>query len=136
MAGNHKSGRRGKPNSRRTSVHVDNDVYGILKDVGNGSISRGVELLAYEKQFGQVVYDGRAYTLTGQAEPTSRLLPEPSEGLFEMSAPALDWYGNLYTVYWIFERRYTPYTDPETGEPMAVELDEYDYSHPDRVVKP
>lgn len=60
--------------------------------------------------FGAVQYEGKTYTLTDWAEPSSRLLPYPKniheveegeEYDFEMIAPAVDDEGNEYSVRWI-----------------------------------
>lgn len=57
--------------------------------------------------FGAVQYEGKTYTLTDWAEPSSRLLPYPKniheveegeEYDFEMIAPAVDDEGNEYSV--------------------------------------
>ena len=88
-----------------------------------------------EEKFGAVVFKGKKYILTDQADFTSRLLPtipnynEPDENGdydFEMSAPAIDEEGNEYTVYWIFNTE-----KDEDGE--SKELDENDYDDVARV---
>jgi hypothetical protein len=139
MAGNQNSGRKPKPDGKRTGIHVSNRVLEILKEVGNGeNVSLGVELLAYEKKYGQVFCGGQSYTLTDQAELTNRQLSASGTNhyddheYFEMAAPAIDRTGNGCMVYWIFWRKYAG-KDPETGEPMEAELEAYDYSSPNRV---
>jgi hypothetical protein len=114
-------------------------VLSILKEAGWGNISRGVELLAHEKKYGSVTHEGNRYILTGQAEMTSRQLSAvqgygwyDDNEYFEMSSPAMDGKGNEYTVYWIFSYQFQG-EDPETGQPMAAELDAYDYDKVDRI---
>lgn len=86
--------------------------------------------------YGTVTIDGKTYTLTGEADYTSRLLPsgyvnyhEANEGDaydFEMSAPAADDEGTKYLIYWLFEGIKGD-NDPE--------LDTYDFTTADRVVE-
>lgn len=88
------------------------------------------------KKYGTVKFNGCEYALTSDADHTNRLLPgnyinfvDAAEGDaydFEMSADAIDSEGNQYTVYWLFEGI--------KGE-GDHELDSYDYSDVDRVVK-
>lgn len=88
-----------------------------------------------ERNFGEVEFEGREYTLTDQADHTNRLLPvggyndpyDDGSYDFEMSAPAVDEDGNEYTVYWIFRTQYD-----DDGDPFP--LDGYDYDAVDRVV--
>lgn len=73
----------------------------------------------------KITFEGTTYTLTADAEPTSRLMPyapyhEAEEGesyWFEMSAPCQDADGNEYTMYWEFE----------AVKGQEQELDQYDY---------
>ena len=84
-------------------------------------------------EFGTTTCDGKKYTLTRDADYTSRLLPggytnyvdaaEGDEYDFEMGASAVDEDGNECTVYWIFSAT--------KGD--VAELDAYDYSIADRV---
>lgn len=86
-----------------------------------------------ESDYGAVVFDGKEYQLTGEADFTGRILPgnmnyhEVALGekyKFEMSAPAIDAEGSTYTIYWIF-KGVKGEDDPE--------LDSYDYDNVDRV---
>ncbi|MFW5437792.1 hypothetical protein [Paenibacillus apiarius] len=84
--------------------------------------------------YGTVVFEGKEFQLTGDADFTNRVLDgrftnfhEASEGEefeFEMSAPGVDAEGNEVTVYWIF-------SDIKNEQ---KELDEYDYDSINRVV--
>ena len=83
--------------------------------------------------FGTVEFEGKTYTLTDWAEPSSRLLPYPKnihevedgeEDDFEMIAPAVDDEGNKYSVRWIFSAI--------KGE--ECELDDFNYEIPDEVL--
>ena len=65
--------------------------------------------------YGTIVYEGKEYELQGQAEPTSRLLPDHLAGHFEMIALAIGEDNKAYEISWIFE---------DDGR----ELDEYDYT--------
>lgn len=77
-------------------------------------------------------FNGKTYTLTTDAEPSSRLLPYPKnyhemetgeEYDFEMIAKAVDDEGNEYYVSWIFSE--------VKGE--ELELDCLDYDNVDNV---
>lgn len=73
------------------------------------------------EDYGTVVYKGKTYTLTAQADFTGRAdLGQYEDNSFELSASAVDGKGNEYIVYWIFV------DDKEN-------LDEYDYNKVDRV---
>ena len=85
-----------------------------------------------------IKFEGKVYTLTSEAEPTSRHLPsnytnynDAVEGElydFETSAEAIDENGSECIVYWIFENEKS-----ENGK----QLDEFDYddeNNIDRVV--
>jgi hypothetical protein len=86
-----------------------------------------------DKNYGTVEFEGMEYTLTTDADFTSRMLEHSNnyndvlEGEnydFEMAADAVDSKGKEYKVYWIF-------TDVK-GED-AKELDSFDYDKVDRV---
>ncbi|ARF67195.1 hypothetical protein B7C51_04285 [Paenibacillus larvae subsp. pulvifaciens] len=87
-------------------------------------------------EFGTVVFEGKEFKLTEDANFTNRVLGgwytdfnDASEGEkfdFEVSAPGVDDEGNEVTVYWIF-------TDIK-GEGGKEGLDEYNYDDVDRVV--
>lgn len=47
MAGNKNSGRKPKPNAKRTSVHLSNEVYDYLNR--NGNVSNEIEKLVEDK---------------------------------------------------------------------------------------
>jgi len=89
---------------------------------------------ATASQFGAVTCNGKTYTLTSEADFTSRWLPgeytnyvdatQGDEYDFEMSASAVDEDGNECTVYWIF-------SDTKGEE---AELDTFDYSVAERVM--
>lgn len=73
-----------------------------------------------EKKYGSVEHGGKTYVLTEQAFLTSSLLPDHLKGCIELSARAVDFDGEEYVVYWIFE---------DDGR----ELDMYDYTDVNRV---
>jgi hypothetical protein len=88
----------------------------------------------YEAIYGAVVFKGKKYILTDQAEHTNRLLPyngynDPDDCGnydFEVSASAIDEKGTEYMVYWIFNTE-----KDEDGN--SKELDEYNYDDVSRV---
>lgn len=64
-----------------------------------------------DRNFGTVEFEGKEYTLTGDADFTNRVLPgncnindvqDGEEYQFEMSVPAVDEQGKEYKVTWIF----------------------------------
>ncbi len=65
--------------------------------------------------YGTVEFEGKEYELQGQAEPTSRLLPDHLKGCFEMVALAIGEDNKAYEVSWVF---------PDDGR----DLDQYDYT--------
>ena len=86
-----------------------------------------------EINYGTVMFESETYTLTDQAEPTSRLLPYPKnyhevemgeEYDYEMMATAVNDEGEGFYVYWIL-------SDIKGEE--REEFDWFDFSFADRV---
>lgn len=138
----------------QTVLDSDLTAYRIAKEVGyaaanpvhdlrSGKVAlKGIKLstaIAFEKLYDKIKeenemeFEGKTYTLTGDAEITEVELDgrftnyhEAQNGGtydFEMAAPALDEEGNEVTVYWMFEN--------VKGE--EKQLDEFDYDKVDRV---
>jgi len=90
---------------------------------------------AAAKKFGTVIFSGREYILTDQADFTNRILPSGYTNYnavqdgdkydFELSANAIDKDNNEYMVYWLFSN---------TKGESAAELDSYDYDDVHHVV--
>lgn len=87
-------------------------------------------------KFGTVTFEGKEYSLTSEAVTTGRSLNngqnfnDKSDGEtyeFEMSADAIDEYGNACRVCWIFE--------DIKGENGQDDLSNFDYDKVDRVVE-
>ena len=76
-----------------------------------------MDMVAMEKKYGSVEFEGKKYILCDQADFTNRDLGHQHDTHFEMSAHAIEVEsGNEYIVYWKFENK---------GEDF--ELDSYDY---------
>lgn len=73
-----------------------------------------------EKKYGSVEHEGKTYILTEQASLTSRLLPDHLKDYIELSARAVDFDGEEYVVYWVFE---------DDGRELGM----YDYTDVNRV---
>lgn len=116
-----------------------NPVHKLIKgesEITDMKLSTAIEFeKLYEKirEENKMEFEGRTYTLTGDAEITGTELDsrftnyhEAQNGEaydFEMAAPALDEEGNEVMVYWVFENI--------KGE--EKELDTYNYDIIDRV---
>lgn len=81
-----------------------------------------------------VTFNGKTYTLTTDAQPSSRLLPHPKnyhevemgeEYDFEMTAKAVDENGDEYLVSWIFT---------EIKGEESEGYDNFDYDNVDDVI--